>query len=285
MSNADAPLVRAPASLGDYFAEIVAFRSRISDPRIKGAFAKVPREAFLGPGPWPIATPPAGYVLTPSADPAFLYADIVVGLLPERAINNGEPSFHALCLGAAAIAEGETVVHVGAGAGYYSAIMGELTGPAGRVAAVEIEPALSEAAASNLRPWPWVSVHHRSGVSGALPTADVIYVNAGVSDIAGCWLDALKCGGRLLVPLTVGWQGAVLRFTSRGAGLFDARFLCPTGIIPCVGGQDPVAAERLREAFAAPGGLTSVRSLRRGTEADQSARLVGDGWWLSSEAI
>jgi len=285
MSETAAPTVRASASLGDYFAEIVASRSRVSDPRIKAAFAKVPREAFLGPGPWPIATPPKGYVLTPSADLAFLYADVVVGLLPERAINNGEPSFHALCLGAAGIAEGETVVHVGAGAGYYSAIMGEVTGPAGRVEALEIEPELAAAADANLRPWPWVSAHHRSGVAGVLPEADVIYVNAGVSQIAGCWLDALKRGGRLLVPLTTGWQGGVLRFTSRGGGLFDARFLCPTGIIPCVGGQDPVAAERLSQAFAAPGGLMAVRSLRRGTVPDQSARLVGDDWWLSTEAV
>jgi protein-L-isoaspartate(D-aspartate) O-methyltransferase len=286
MLAAPSPQIRSPASLGEYFAELVAARAGIQDERIKAAFAAVPREAFLGPGPWPIATGTTGYVLTPGADKAFLYSDVVVGLFPERSLNNGQPSFHAHCLSAAALSPGETVVHVGAGAGYYSAIMAELAGPAGRVEAIEIDAALAALAERNLGPWPWAQVARRSGLEGPFPGADVIYVNAGVSHPAPAWLDALRPGGRLLVALTVGWGGVVMLFTARGEGMFDARSVLPTGIIPCVGGQDPVMTQRLEDALkASAGALPPVRSLRRGTQPDESCWLKGDGWWLSTAPL
>jgi protein-L-isoaspartate(D-aspartate) O-methyltransferase len=276
--------VRSATSIGEFYAEIVAFRAGVAlDGRIKAAFAAVPREAFVGEGPWPVPTPPQGYILTPSADLAFLYSDIVVGLVPERSINNGEPSYHARCLAAAGIAPGEIVIHVGAGTGYYSAIMAELTTAAGRVEAFEIDRQLAALAKANLQRWPWTHVGARSGLEGPFPQADVVYVNAGVSHPPPIWLDALGPGGRLLVPLTAGRRGAVMLFTARGEGSFDARFISPVRIIPCVGGQDPVMAERLAKAFEAnPLAMPSVRSLRRGNEPDESCWLAGDGWWLST---
>ncbi|MGR9356601.1 hypothetical protein [Rhizobium leguminosarum] len=62
------------------------------------------------------------YVPTPAADPVYLYTDDIVGIVPERHINNGQPSLHAFLLSQAALRAGELIVHVGAGAGYYSAI-------------------------------------------------------------------------------------------------------------------------------------------------------------------
>jgi protein-L-isoaspartate(D-aspartate) O-methyltransferase len=46
----------------------------------------------------------------------------VIGILPERNLNNGQPSLHAALIAAAAPQPGEHVVHVGAGLGYYTAI-------------------------------------------------------------------------------------------------------------------------------------------------------------------
>ena len=46
-------------------------------------------------------------------DPAFLYQDVLVQLKGEAAINNGQPSLHALCLAALGIRAGETVVQHG----------------------------------------------------------------------------------------------------------------------------------------------------------------------------
>ncbi len=285
-----APAIKTPAGLADYYAEVVAGRGGVTDPRIKTAFAAVRREDFLGPGPWAIATGMSGYVATPSADPAFLYADVVVALVPERGLNNGEPSFHARCLTAVAIQPGESVIHVGAGTGYFSALMAELAGPEGAVHAVEVDEALAARAAANLEPWPQAQVHARSGLEGPLPSADVIYVNAGVSAVSPAWLDALKPGGRLLVPMTAGWMGVMFLFTARGDGAFDAQAVSGTAIIPCVGGQDEAAARRLAKALgmSEPGAglrsLSPVKSLRRGGAPDDSCWLEGDGWWLSTAA-
>jgi protein-L-isoaspartate(D-aspartate) O-methyltransferase len=52
-------------------------------PRVEAAFAAVRREAFLGPGPWPIwYLHRRGYVPTPDDDPVYLYQDVFVGMIP-----------------------------------------------------------------------------------------------------------------------------------------------------------------------------------------------------------
>ena len=79
-----------------------------------------------------------------SSDPRLLYQDVLIALAPDRRINNGQPSLHAACLAEADPQPGESVLHVGAGTGYYTAILAELVGPSGRVIAHEIEASLSE---------------------------------------------------------------------------------------------------------------------------------------------
>ncbi|RUV82693.1 SAM-dependent methyltransferase, partial [Mesorhizobium sp. M1A.F.Ca.IN.022.07.1.1] len=37
-----------------FYAKLMAAHARSADPRIEEAFASVPREAFLGPGPWTV---------------------------------------------------------------------------------------------------------------------------------------------------------------------------------------------------------------------------------------
>jgi protein-L-isoaspartate(D-aspartate) O-methyltransferase len=108
------------------------------------------REDFLGPGPWPILRWFRGYVPTPSADPVYLYTDDVIGILPQRNLNNGQPSLHAHLIASAAPQAGEHVVHVGAGVGYYTAILVQLTGHLGTVTAIELDPQLAARAAANL---------------------------------------------------------------------------------------------------------------------------------------
>ena len=100
-----------------YAKEIMA-TAGISDARVETAFAEVRREDFLDPGPWLVIGERGDYVPTPSADPAFLYLDHVVAILPHRHLNNGQPSLHAKLLAHAGLREGGHVVHVGAGTGY-----------------------------------------------------------------------------------------------------------------------------------------------------------------------
>ncbi len=99
----------------------------VQDPRIEAAFAAVPREDFAGPPPWRIGSGGL-FGLTSSDDPARLYEDVLVAIDAGRGINNGQPSLHAQAIGALALKEGETLLHIGAGAGYYTAILAELVG-------------------------------------------------------------------------------------------------------------------------------------------------------------
>src|SRR5690349_18583530 len=164
------------ATLRAFFARFVAARGGARDPRIEQAFAAVPREPFAGPQPWSVlalgwAPRPAGqanYVETPDDDPAFLYQDTLIALDPSRGIDIGEPSLHARCFNALSPQEGNTVLHVGAGSGYYTALLAQLVGPTGRVHAYDIDPELAGRAARNLAHLPQVVVHLRGGVGDGL---------------------------------------------------------------------------------------------------------------------
>src|SRR5437660_1332786 len=74
------------------YAKQIMFASGVDDSRLEAAFAKLPREAFLGPGPWAIHLL-GGTKLTPDDDPVYLYQDLPVSLVPEKGLNNGVPSF------------------------------------------------------------------------------------------------------------------------------------------------------------------------------------------------
>ena len=266
-----------------YAAEITR-RAGVGDPRIAAAFAAVPREDFAGPPPWRIGS---GGIFgqTTSDDPARLYDDVLVAIDVHRGINNGQPSLHAQSIEALALKEGETIVQIGAGAGYYTAILARLVGPSGRVVAYEIEPDIAERAKANLVRYPQVEVRARSGVEG-LPEADAIYVNAAASHPLRAWLDALKVGGRLLFPLQAkGSSGAILLITRPPQGdAWPARFLSAVVFIACEGAQDRAMARKLDEAFRG-GGSGRVRSLRFGAEPSRSDWLRGDGWALSTDEV
>ena len=63
---------------------------------------------------------------------------------------------------------------------------------------------------------------------------------------------------------------------------YGARFAGRVGVIPCVGGRDPAAEERLGVALARAD-FTAIRSLRRAPEEpDHTCWLAGEGWWLST---
>jgi protein-L-isoaspartate(D-aspartate) O-methyltransferase len=253
------------------------------NPRLAAAFVSVPRERFVGPGPWQILTA-SGPLETPTSDPAFLYQDVLVALAPERRINNGQPSLHALCLSALDVKEGERALHIGAGTGYYTAVLSELVGPSGEVIAYEIEEDLAQRAAENLSDRANVKVLHRSGAEAPLPDADIVYVNAGATAPLDVWLDALRPGGRLLFPLTGGREGTNdvggMLLVTQGVHGYPAKFISGVSFIPCIGGSDENNMEQLWHAFQR-GDAKSVQSLHRRTIPDNSCWFAGDGWWLS----
>jgi protein-L-isoaspartate(D-aspartate) O-methyltransferase len=272
-----------------FFAELVTAIAGAPKSRLTSAFAVTPRERYLGPGPWKVFTG-RGYTETPTGDPTFLYQDVVVALDEERKINNGQPALHALCLVALNVKERETVVHIGAGTGYYTAVLAELTGTSGKVFAYEISPGLAQRATRNLADLPNVTVFQRSGAEGLLPACDAIYVSAGATAPLDIWLDALRPTGRLLFPLTpdgpgeMPGVGGMLLVTRVQEERFDARFIAPVMFTPCVGARDSETAKNLAEAFRR-GDSAKVRSLRRKKPPDESCWCSGNGWWLSTSEI
>ena len=265
-----------------------------SDPRVEAAFAVVRREAVLGPGPWPILHFNR-YVTTPSDDPVYLYQDALVGIIPERSLNNGQPSLHAKLIAAAAPRLGEHVVHIGAGVGYYTAILAHMAGESGRVTAIEFDGGLAERLAANFAGQPNVRASQGDGAQIEFDPADVIYVNAGTTRPADIWLDRLKDGGRLILPLTsekgFGENPANIPIQRRGAVIgivrrsneFLARWLSAIAIFPCEGARD-AESERVLAAGFEKGGWDRVTHLfRRGDVPEERCWLRAAGWCLAYE--
>ncbi len=273
------------------FAMQVSAAVGVSDARLEAALATVPREAFLGAGPWQIFRWGMAYRATPSADPVYLYTDDVVGIWPEKKINNGQPSLHAHLINQAKPAAGEHVVHIGTGAGYFTAVLSKL---AGRVTGIEFEPTLAQRSRENLGGYSNVTIVEGDGATAAFDPADVIYVNAGATRPADNWLDRLRDGGRMILPLTTdkGFdqfgraphemvaQGAVLRIERRGDDFF-AKWISAVAIFPCVGARDEESEKALAKALAS-GRLNEVTRLyRHENVADEDCWLKAPGWSLA----
>ncbi|AEG91278.1 protein-L-isoaspartate O-methyltransferase family protein [Ramlibacter tataouinensis] len=262
------------------YAEYLAASAGGRHPGLLAAFRTAPREAFVGPGPWRVFTW-SGYIDTPDDDPRWVYQDILIALDEALGLNNGQPSLHARCLAAAAPAPGDTVLHVGAGTGYYTAVLAELVGPGGQVHAFELEPGLAHRAKNCLASYGRVRVDNRSAAEGDLPAADVIYVSAGATHPVRGWLEALRIGGRLVFPLTGGGAGVLLVIRRVAPERWTAQGLMPTAFTPCAGARDDVSAEGLPNAMRQRP-YQDIRSLRLDTAPDATAWHAGRGWWLST---
>ncbi len=276
-----APMTDRSQALRSFYAGIVVGGRHL---RLRDAFAAVPREPFAGPGPWSLMGTVLDYVTTPDDDPVFIYQDVLIALDASRGLNIGSPSAHATWLKAVDVQPGEAVLQVGAGTGYFSAIIAELVGPEGHVHAYEIDAGLAARAAENLKDWPQVDVQARSGIAEDLPRADVVYVCAGITQPSWSWIDALLPGGRLLFPLQpVEGLGGMLMIKRPRHGLhYSAKFLSRARFIGCEGLQDPESDTHLAQAFTRD--WAQVKSFRIDEPQDASCWFAGDGWWLSTAA-
>jgi protein-L-isoaspartate(D-aspartate) O-methyltransferase len=269
------------------YAKQIMAAAGAADRRIEAAFAAVRREDFLGRGRWPILRWDRGYVPSPTSNPVYLYADVVVGILPERNLNNGQPSFLAALIASAGPQPGEHVVHIGAGVGYYTAILARLAGRRGRVTAIEFDAGLAERLAANLVGSRNVRVVQGDGARVAFDPADVILVNAGATRPADAWLDNLRDGGRLILPLTAAGfprgdarHGAVFRITRRGNDFLAAR-VSGVAIFPCVGMRDPESEAALATAFEKGRVQEVTRLYRRDDVPEEDCWVRGTGWCLA----
>jgi protein-L-isoaspartate(D-aspartate) O-methyltransferase len=185
-----------------YARQMLTLADAAGDKHLEDAFASVPREKFLGPPPWHILTP-WSYGVYAEDDPTLIYQDVVIAIDEPRGVNNGSPSLHARWLHLVSPREGETIAHIGAGHGYYTAIISELAGPSGRVLAIEYDEKSAARAKDDLSDRANVEVVCGNGCEWPREDADVIYVNFAVPRAAAPWIERLKVGGRLIFPLGV----------------------------------------------------------------------------------
>ena len=194
---------RSDAGRRTRFAEELAAVCGIRSEPVLRAFRTVPREDFLPPGPWVIEGMDGARFSSLDDNPAHILhaVGVVLSAGGDHALHCANPAPVAKALQNTGLIPGDRVLHIGAGLGYFSAIMAELVGPSGRVTAAEIDPELAETARRSLSPWPQVEV-----VGDALSLApapyDAIFSSAGMAAIPPVWLDCLTIGGRMMLPLT-----------------------------------------------------------------------------------
>jgi protein-L-isoaspartate(D-aspartate) O-methyltransferase len=280
-----------------YARQMLALAGAGDDEQLERAFSKVRREDFLGKTPWRLSVG-FGYRDLPSDDPVPLYQDVLLALAADRGVNNGSPSLHAKWLHAADLKEGDTVAHLGAGAGYYTAIISELVGESGRVTAIEVDKALAAFAKANLKDRRNTVVEKADGSRTLSSEFDCIYVNFAVEKPLKIWTDRLSPGGRLIFPLGVAeptsgkanvWhtgRGAAFLVERKQGGLSvkwlgRALFVCAEG--------EPTESEAsrrsLRASFEKPG-IEFVRSLHWDHNSPPERNWhLGQGWRLCFDEV
>ena len=179
--------------------------------------------------------------------------------------------------------------HLGCGVGYYTAILAEIVGPGGSVIATEIQPELAERARRNLCRYPNVSVVQGDGATYDPGPSDAMFINAGATHPLPLWLNQLRDGGRLVLPLTMAMSpkvgAGIMAKIVRQGDRFSASGVTSVAIYSCTSARDP-KLEPLLKAAIMKGALLKIKSLSRDShETSDTCVVHGPDLCLSSEAL
>lgn len=277
-----------------FYAQEVRFDASLTTPGLVEAFAKVPREKFLGPGPWQIGSADAramsvagfgqlSYVTV--EDPRDVYHNVVISLDRAKDINNGQPGSLGRWIDALALRPGERVYHLGCGVGYYTAIMAEVVGPKGNVVGLELQPDLAARAIKNLAAYANMEVEAGDGATFDPGESDAMFVNCGVTHPQTKWLERLREGGRLVAPFTMAvnatiGQGVMTKIM-RSNGRYATEMVSPVGIYSGVNLRDDALQPQLLKGLTTRG-LLKLKSVRRDAhEMGETCVVHAEGVCLS----
>jgi protein-L-isoaspartate(D-aspartate) O-methyltransferase len=205
----------------------------VVDRHLLAAMREVPREVFVG-----------------DRYHEFAYEDSPLPIEDGQTIS--QPYIVALMIEAAHVRPGDTVLEIGAGSGYASAVLSRI---AQHVHAIEWHRSLADVARSRLRMLGYrnVTVLQGDGSIGCPAHApfDVIIVSAGGPDVPEPLLRQLCIGGRLIIP--VGHEPRtqeLLKIERTGENQFERDSLGQVRFVPLIGTEGwaadghPIAAQR-----------------------------------------
>ena len=167
-------------------------RGAIKSQAARQAFEKVPRHLFV----------PRVDVTTAYTDqPVFIRWDA------ETPISSStQPRMMAIMVEQLGLEPGSQVLEIGAGTGYNAAILAHIVGESGSVISVDIDQDIVDEAAGNLSKTGYDNVKCicGDGFEGfpAGQPYDRIIVTVGAYDISPHWVEQLKDGGVVVVPLS-----------------------------------------------------------------------------------
>lgn len=199
-------------------------RGLIRTPAVERAFLDVPRGLFL-----------------PNLPPEQAYADEAIPTKVRDGVaisSSSQPAVMAIMLEQLGLEPGHRVLEIGAGTGYNAALMAHLIGEEGRVVALDIDEDIVEGARAHLDAAGFgrVEVVRGDGAAGypAAAPYDRIILTVSSSDIAPAWVEQLKPGGRLLLPLSMRGAQQIVAFEER-AGRLESVSVRSGGFMPLRG--------------------------------------------------
>jgi protein-L-isoaspartate(D-aspartate) O-methyltransferase len=216
----------SPAALRARLIEKLRTEGVLHDSAVAHAMETVPRHLFL-----------------PGLPLDQAYADIAVATHFEDGIpisSASQPAIVALMLRQLQPVAGMRVLEIGAGTGYNAALLAELTGSDGHVTTVDIDEPIAAEARTHLREagYSAVEVITADGAAGWPPHApyDRIELTVGASDISPAWVEQLRDGGLLVMPLWMGASDVSIAFRRHGERL-KSESLTPCGFMRLRGSE------------------------------------------------
>lgn len=168
-------------------------------------------------------------------------------------VSFSQPSLVKALLALADLRIGQSVLEIGTGSGYLTALIAHLIGPSGHLISFEIDGDSAHAANRRLRDQKLdaqIIVGDGTTDPRRPATFDVIIATASVSEIPDAWATTLKTGGWLIAPVWFKGAPCLGKFVKEGPSLITSSEFIAGSFMP------------IRHAPASPGPYSSGSSVK-----------------------